>query len=1234
MLSRYPFKFLALLLGILVVATNLNAQTPPPPYVPNVFPPSPNAASLMKFTDVPVSPYTGTADVSIPFYTIQAKGLSIPVSIAYHTGGIRLAEDAGVVGLGWALNAGGMISRTVRDKDDLLSDYFSGVLPLKPGDLSFYQTATAISPELQSTPFNANKYLFCFTCSYKVNMASGDIADYSGVFSTASSGTSTSDTEPDSYSYNFAGHSGKFIIRPDRTIVLEKQDNIRIKINAGSGGGSIGYITFTITDENGNSYYFNAMEFGGTLSDASTLSSWHLSKIVTQQNDVINFNYVQTGWINVPQSAMETYRGANCDGDGFHYSPNITSVYSNYKLQSIDFTDGRLLFSYEDGRFDLTGGSKLTAVKVYSKSKAGLKFIKENDLYYSYFNGTGTSVNVEKARLRLDSVKETGTGLSAKPYSFVYNTLGADNAGKYSKSIDHWGFYNGAGNTTLIPSQSIHYAAQGIVDTQLDFTGANREASSLMDVFSLKQITYPTGGKSVFEFSPNEYDYDKSIVGVNEFPQMEIVTLDTMVNISSYGTTSGTFDLKSVVSGTDVNVNVAFISKSSQGWPFQDRSGYGRAYFTLGSTQVDLSSSSLSCGGPACSTSITAYAYNGTPSYSWHAYVDSSIPTTDFSLIHVLVQYKAYRLKARQANGLYIVQAGGLKLNSITDYSSDGVAAKKRVWQYSYTSTNGYQYSYGRLMSMPSYAHLEPTTWHQGVGVCRAIVLFSSSNTGLSSAIQDNIVGYSRVNEYIVDPVTNENIGKTEYNFFNSPDSTIFYNGYRMPGTLNMGNHLNGSLLSTRIFRNTAGAFYKVKETYNYYHTANRIVYFIPKYELPIPYNYYGVFPGVCNGNVAIPVAMYALFYPLIKSERVLQDSTLEITYAQNDTTKYLMTGSKSYYDNPLHYQLTRSSATDDKGNLHVSRITYPQDYITSGGITGNTMLDTLIRRNMVATAIEKRDSLYYKGSSAGYVTGASLTGYRQLSSGTVVSDKVYKLDLIRPVIDFAGMSVSGNTVNQDSRYRQLINFDAYDDKNNIAQYTVIGQLPTSIIWDYRKMLPIAQVKNADSLSVAYTSFEEEGTGHWTVASSLRDSVTAAFSGYKSYNLSNGNITKGGLTAATTYVISYWTRNAAPLTIAGTVTGYPVTGATINGWTYYEHQVTGQTAITVSGTGNIDELRLYPKGAQMTTYTYSPLIGMTSATDAKNQTTYYEYDSFQRLMNIKDYQGNIVKNYDYNYRPQ
>jgi YD repeat-containing protein len=51
----------------------------------------------------------------------------------------------------------------------------------------------------------------------------------------------------------------------------------------------------------------------------------------------------------------------------------------------------------------------------------------------------------------------------------------------------------------------------------------------------------------------------------------------------------------------------------------------------------------------------------------------------------------------------------------------------------------------------------------------------------------------------------------------------------------------------------------------------------------------------------------------------------------------------------------------------------------------------------------------------------------------------------------------------------------------------------------------------------------------------------------------------------------------------------------------------------------------------ITTYTFKPLVGMTSMTDPRGLTTTYEYDSQNRLDCIKDNNGKIIKKYDYHY---
>jgi YD repeat-containing protein len=53
----------------------------------------------------------------------------------------------------------------------------------------------------------------------------------------------------------------------------------------------------------------------------------------------------------------------------------------------------------------------------------------------------------------------------------------------------------------------------------------------------------------------------------------------------------------------------------------------------------------------------------------------------------------------------------------------------------------------------------------------------------------------------------------------------------------------------------------------------------------------------------------------------------------------------------------------------------------------------------------------------------------------------------------------------------------------------------------------------------------------------------------------------------------------------------------------------------------------------ITTYTYKPLVGVTSSTDPRGYTITYNYDTFGRLINVKDADGNLMSENEYHYRP-
>ena len=64
----------------------------------------------------------------------------------------------------------------------------------------------------------------------------------------------------------------------------------------------------------------------------------------------------------------------------------------------------------------------------------------------------------------------------------------------------------------------------------------------------------------------------------------------------------------------------------------------------------------------------------------------------------------------------------------------------------------------------------------------------------------------------------------------------------------------------------------------------------------------------------------------------------------------------------------------------------------------------------------------------------------------------------------------------------------------------------------------------------------------------------------------------------------------------------------------------------------LNKLRIGWPDAQVYTYTYNPLYGVTSETDPRGYTIYYEYDAYGRLLFVRDKDGNVLKNYIYSYK--
>ncbi len=90
---------------------------------------------MFKVVDRPLGTFTGTTPIDIPLCSVSSGNLTVPLSMSYNNGGIKIEEIAGNIGLGWSLACGGRISRVMNGiADDRLIGGDSGYyhMTLKP----------------------------------------------------------------------------------------------------------------------------------------------------------------------------------------------------------------------------------------------------------------------------------------------------------------------------------------------------------------------------------------------------------------------------------------------------------------------------------------------------------------------------------------------------------------------------------------------------------------------------------------------------------------------------------------------------------------------------------------------------------------------------------------------------------------------------------------------------------------------------------------------------------------------------------------------------------------------------------------------------------------------------------------------------------------------------------------------------------------------------------------------
>ncbi len=260
-------KSLATLTLCLLAVITVSAQSLPTGGS-HVVLPSPNSWSAANETKADVDLYTGRLNYTIPLHVLKSRDLEMPITLQYSSDGIKVNDLGSDVGLGWQLNAGGVIARVMRG----LPDEFDG-----PYDVT-YSCPTSLTGCHNTIPgkgfLDANvgdyadaAYFASASRSEEERKQVIENANRTGQY--VGSGQQAWDTEPDEFYFNFDRYSGKFVFDKNGEIQIIPRQNLFItktisnNLYSYAEAGSAMITSFQVTDDRGIKYTF------GNLSPAS-----------------------------------------------------------------------------------------------------------------------------------------------------------------------------------------------------------------------------------------------------------------------------------------------------------------------------------------------------------------------------------------------------------------------------------------------------------------------------------------------------------------------------------------------------------------------------------------------------------------------------------------------------------------------------------------------------------------------------------------------------------------------------------------------------------------------------------------------------------------------------------------------------------------------------------------------------------------------------------------------------
>jgi YD repeat-containing protein len=1122
-----------------------------------VVPPSPVASSLFKDVNVPVNYYTGTPNISIPIHTIKIGALQMPITLKYTATGIKVEQESGWVGLGWDLQTGGAIGRSivgVPDEQDM-----------NGGGAGYRTTAAYLQMPEPGNDFAIQPWLGNLSSCTLQKLVKGSL-----------------ELTPDNYFMNFNGNSAKLFFDKNGQPYFSPYKAWKLTGNETAG--------YTVITEDGTTYIFNLAESSNSSSETlpsdiitpnvTANTSWYLTSMISANKaDTLTITYTPVNYspiaYNPAESRYTLLHGQTtpaCVGTPPASSSTITTSAADitgYIIKSISTRNQRVDFFASTGRKDIPDATtgmpyKLDSIRIYATSPYSPdQLLRKFTFNYDYFTDSPTEDYLNQ-RLMLLSVSESDSlNTTGQVFSLSYYG-GATLPSKDSKAQDNWGYYNAArGNGTLIPSFTDDYG--------IKYPGADRSANpTFANIGLLQKIQYPTGGFTSFEYESNRYATNKP--GTRDSISSAIIlnTFTGPTGSTTPSTKTNTFTIPGP-NGQYVDITTRITEPVGQVGEAElhiyDAAG-NDAFFT---STIGLNT-------------YTVLLDPGT--YTAYAYKDAVTTQSAGITIDYTVNVPS------PIPGL---AAGGARISRMVQ--SDGRTSMINRFQYLADTIT----SSGRLLSRPLYTSI---TYSPQIASCQAIPykvgnwLFYSQHSVSTVALgrtQGNYIGYTKVT--VLHGDNGEN-GREE--LFYSFKGDQGGNGYPYAPETSYDD-VRGSLLQHNTY-DAGGRMVKAEQNQYNYNDVPGSVRFRQIFGAKTGFREQGISETIDG----CPDLLHSNEWQAItESYRVCQfwptlASTTTSTYS-TATNDAVTVSTQTTYDS-VNLQPVSRQTTSSNGDVLLTTFKYPGDF------AGIAVYDSMIARNIITPVIESDE----------------------YNNGNLVSRKVANYQLLNNNYQTA---VPQNIQVQNGANGPLetrLQFNKYDSRFNLVSQNKSDDAESIYLFGYQGVYPIAEVSNADSISVAYSSFEDGTTGNWT-ASGGSFSTAGGVTGSAAYTLSPGaSLSRTGLNPSKTYLVTYWSQSEGA--IVNGATG--ISGLVKNGWTFYQHRLSaGTTAVSITGYSTlIDEVRLYPADALMKTYTYSPLTGMTSSCAPNNLITYYEYDGLGRLLRIRDADKNILKQYYYQYQ--